>query len=251
LNVAWQNSIPLAALCEKMAANNEPAIFRGMGWEKYLQQESTNEESTSLHAIKGTDIMAFGIKSFRQIAPLIVPTTLADAPAKYALIMEHPVVLCQRLISSKTRVVSARLPANVIPISTLTCICLPPGIEDVALFVTGVLNSTFASYYAADHVFLHSRLSTSLDKEYLRSIPVPNPVTLSSGILARIAQRVRALEGKTGNLIQEGATTAEIANELCEDSQALDADVFSAYGLSESNGRILEQKLHAFWAKSV
>ncbi|OLS15340.1 MAG: hypothetical protein RBG13Loki_1045, partial [Promethearchaeota archaeon CR_4] len=213
------------------------AIFRGMGWERHLSQEQSVHDS--YRAIKGTDIIPFGIKEIRYVSALTPDTRASTVPPKLRFIQQRPVVVCQRLVSSRTRVVAARLPHNVVPISTLTCLCLPPNSQDFSPFITCVLNSTFISYYVADHVFLHSRLSTSLDKEYLRSLPIPNPQTLDPAIYDSMTILASQLE--------EIASSKKEIYVQPEKMQQLNDLVFKSYGISSTQGRVLNQKLLIFW----
>ncbi len=239
LKIARQRSISLGTLCDTTPGTKEPAIFRGMGWERLL---SLKKSSTSRLAIKGTDIHPFGVKQFRYVVSPSERTSVSGDPLRVQFIFKRPVVVCQRLVSSKTRVVAARLPSETVPISTLTCLCLPPPPPDVSALIVSVLNSTFASYYVADHVFLHSRLSTSLDKEYLRYFPIPNPEFLEQ-------EQMHSLTDLTAHL----ETIARDSNDIFvipEEMRQLDALIFQCYGLSESQGDILSQKLRAFWNKT-
>ncbi|HMF31747.1 MAG TPA: N-6 DNA methylase [Candidatus Lokiarchaeia archaeon] len=250
LETVWHNAVPLGDLCAKMPNSTDPAIFRGMGWEKYLIHKTAKKTADRHAAIKGTDILSFGIKHFRALDPSIWPSESREIPPKLAFLLQRPVVLCQRLVSSKTRVVAARLPQNVIPISTLTCVCLPPDSSGLAQFLTGVMNSSFASYYVADHVFLHSRLSTSLDKAYLRSIPIPDPNILSQTCLSSIAKQVGAIEALTTNLIRKQENLTDVTTKLAQNYHDLDSKIFNLYGLSEMESTLVAEKLRVFWEKN-
>lgn len=237
LERVWKGSIPLETLCDRVPGSSKPAIFRGMGWERNLSRDQTSHCAD--RAVKGTDIIPFGVKEFRYVSKPSPDAMEENAPPKFRFIRERPVVVCQRLVSSRTRVVAARLPRDVIPISTLTCLCLPPNPPDLSYFLVGVLNSSFASYYVADHVFLHSRLSTSLDKEYLRFLPIPNPNTLDPAILDSVTTFASRLE-----------LVAREKKEIFvrpEEMQQLDDLIFKCYGISPAQGHVLTQKLLTFW----
>ncbi len=231
-----KNSVPLGSLCDVIPGTFEPAIFRGLGWERLLSQ---NESPTAWRAIKGTDILPFGVKQYRYVENPMKKSDISGVPSRVRFILQRPVIVCQRLVSSKTRVVATQLPPETVPISTLTCICLPPKSPGISALIVSALNSTFASYYVADHVFLHSRLSTSLDKEYLRYFPVPSPATLDpakKGLIVELASSLEGIARETRKLFIQP-----------REMQRLDDLIFHYYGLSERQGQILTQKLQMFW----
>lgn len=219
------------------------AIFRGMGWEKHLK--SSKLEGTTTPAIKGTNIMRYGIKEFQYI-PNNLKNTKSD---KLELIKSYDKLCIQRLVSSKTRLVVAKANPSVITISTIETIVLDPKSDYDIDFIIGILNSNFITYYVIDHIFMQSRLTTSLDKEYVKLLPIPKIIREDQELLIQIVKDLEDIV-KSGNLKNFNVETIENSEEFKEKEILLNNTVYNYYGLTNDEISIIEERIREFYGNT-
>lgn len=219
---------------------HKPAIFRGMGWESYLK--SSKLKGITTPAIKGTNIMRYGIKEF-QFIPNSLIRTKSD---KLELIRSKEKICIQRLVSSKTRLVVTKANPGVITISTIETIILTPKSGYDINFIIGVLNSNLITYYVIDHIFMQSRLTTSLDKEYVKLLPIPKIIKEDQEKLIQIVKDLEKIVklGISNNLDVESIENSE---EFKEKEILLNNTVYSYYGLTNDEISIIEEKIREFY----
>lgn len=216
------------------------AIFRGMGWERDLRR--SRNTSHSLPALKGTNIMRYGIKNY-----YFLPNTRRPFNSrKFLLITSKPKIILQRLVSSRTRLVAIKDAKGIITISTIENLILKDDAPWNLDFVVGVLNSDLMALYVIDQIFMHSRLTTSIDQEYLGYLPIP---LVGEERQEEIIKKVHELEAFTKLGIKAGREVKDI-----EDSGkylALNRDlnrlVYSCYDLNDKEMSIIESRLTKFY----
>lgn len=219
----------------------ETAIFRGMGWEKKLKTKKSKGITTP--AIKGTNIMRYGIKEF-QYVPNRLKSTKSD---KLKLITSYGKLCIQRLVSSRTRLVVAKADSSIITISTIETIILDPKSEYDIDFLIGILNSNLITYYVIDHIFMQSRLSTSLDREYVKLLPIPK---ISKEEQQGVIKIVKDLEEivKSGITHKLDVETIESSVDFREKESNLNRTVYDFYGLTEEEISHVEEKIQEFYS---
>lgn len=218
----------------------ETAIFRGMGWEKNLR--SSKEKGITTPAIKGTNIMRYGIKEY-QFIPNTLKKTKSD---KFKLIKSNEKLCIQRLVSSKTRLVAAKANPSIITISTIETIILDGESDYDINFIMGILNSNLITYYVIDHIFMQSRLTTSLDKEYVKLLPIPKVKREDQENLIQIVKDLEEIVnlGISNNL---NVDSIENSKEFKEKESHLNSTVYSYYGLTDDEISIIEEKIRIFY----
>jgi len=221
----------------------EIAIFRGMGWEKHLKNAKAKGITTP--AIKGTNIMRYGVKS-----TYFIPNKLRNKSSKKLdLILKQPKIGIQRLVSSKTRIVATRIDSNLITISTIENIFLKPDCPYEIDFIVGILNSELITYYIIDHVFMRSKLTTSLDKEYVRLLPIPNISKIEQNELIKIVKKLKEIV-KDGIINGNMVNDIEESNEFKKEENKLNEKIYQYYGLNNTEISIIKERIKEFYVKA-
>ncbi|MHA2364768.1 MAG: N-6 DNA methylase [Candidatus Hodarchaeales archaeon] len=219
---------------------NKIAIFRGLGLERELR--TSRVANHSLPAIKGTNIMRFGIKDYYYLPN----SRRKDTSSKYQLIKNESKILIQRLVSSKTRLVTTKETTGLAVISTIEVVILAKNAPWNIDFVVGILNSDLISYYVIDHIFMHSRLTTSLDKDYAGYLPIP---LANHSIQRSIIQIVNDFEKIVQEGVNRGLSVDEIeeSKSYLEKVETLNQQVYATYQLDEKEISIIKTRLLNFY----
>ncbi|MFW9854626.1 MAG: N-6 DNA methylase [Candidatus Thorarchaeota archaeon] len=217
-------------------------IFRGMGWERDLTRSRDSENT--LPAIKGTNIMRYGIKGYYYLPN----ARKSNASRKFQLITTRPKIVLQRLVSSKTRLVATSDNNGIVTISTIENLILNDDAPWDLDFVLGILNSDLISLYVIDQIFMRSRLSTSIDQEYLGYLPVPIIDRIEQ---ARLIEKVHRLQNlvERGIEIQKSVDEIEDSEEYIAINRELNRLVFKYYGLNGNEINVIETRLDEFYNK--
>jgi len=179
--------------------------------------------------------MRYGIKEF-QYVPNNLKNTKSD---KLELIKSYDKLCIQRLVSSKTRLVVTKANPSVITISTIETIVLDPKSDYNIDFIIGILNSNLITYYVIDHIFMQSRLTTSLDKEYVKLLPIPKILKEDQEQLIQIAKNLEDIV-KSGNSKNLDVKTIENSEEFKEKEILLNNTVYNYYGLTNDEISMIE-----------
>ncbi|MFW9779048.1 MAG: N-6 DNA methylase [Candidatus Heimdallarchaeota archaeon] len=218
------------------------AIFRGMGWERDLT--SSRDSENTFPAIKGTNIMRYGIKDYYYLPNARKSTT----SHKFRLITTRPKIVLQRLVSSKTRLVATSDNNGILTISTIENLMLNDDAPWDQDFIVGILNSDLISLYVIDQIFMRSRLTTSLDQEYLGYLPVP---VIDKAEQARLIEKVHRLKSlvEKGIEFKKPVKEIEVSEEYIAINRELNRLVYKYYDLTEHEIGIVETRLNEFYNK--
>ncbi len=234
-------SKPLKDYCVTYRQGNQEivAIFRGLGWEKNLKYDRS--PGIAKPAVKGTNIMRYGVKETG-----FVPNPGLERSIIYNLIAKNPKIGVQRLVSSRSRLVATSLPPDILTISTITTMILKEKDPSHTSFIVGLLNSDFMTYYVIDHLFMRCRLSTSLDSEYAKFLPIPN-------IMQNEQESFASIVGRLENIVQDGIQqnlnpeAIEDLPEFKEQNNALNNQVYSFFGLNQDEIDLMKQRISEFY----
>lgn len=237
------NSINLKKIVKTYKAGSQEilAISRGMGWEKHTKRKKQKDFNTE--CIKGTSIVRFGLKKGYFVKDQIL---LKSKSEKVKILLEKEKIVLQCIVSSRTRLVAAVDYRKMITLSTVENIVLKDNSKFNPKFLVAILNSDLISYYVIDHIFMHSRLTTKLDKEYAGLLPIPK---ISKIDQTEIVVIVTNIENYVQNSIELGKHINEIENSNRYKSlnKSLNEAIYNLYDLNKKEINIIQERLTKFY----
>lgn len=222
----------------------KPAVFRGMGWEKKMK--SSKKVGQTLQTIKGTNIMRYGIKEMKYVSNSLK----VNPSSKLKLILSKEKIGVQRLVTSRTRIVATKIKPNIVTISTIETIILREDVPYSIDFIIGILNSELLAYYVIDHIFMRSKLSTSLDREYAKLLPIPKVEKDKQEELTKIVANLEKIVNKG---ISDGLKVEEIEDlpHYRSEDDKLNKIVYGYYKLEENEIEIIRRRIREFYKEDV